>query len=321
MLEKPTKAKGTFTDEDNEDEEEPVLPPALPLIQPLSSREVSIESLDQILRERMLSSTDYDFHEKHLIGENCDDNDELEIIEVEEPLEPVPMIDKCLQVTEEEINLCMGKTENPLPEVDQQSTFSEENLSALSSFTDSVSVFNDLERILPRYLDLNGYYNDYEDIDNHTEQNNIGDDTFIKKINDSILHNAYCTRLGKTEFTDLESLKGTHLMKSMTLTDILINQQKQRTDEGSIYSEPIYLQERFCENCKANMYRSNRALNEYTPFFSITPNMGENPQFEIGGRFQRFVLYFYHFSYFIFYLLIELYFFIIIEKQVKRESP
>ncbi|CAG9859814.1 unnamed protein product [Phyllotreta striolata] len=287
------KTKGTLTDEDNEDEEEPELPPALPLIQPLSSREVSIESLDQILRERLLSSTEYEFNDQ--CSNNYAENEVMELIEVEEPSEPVPMQDQCLQVTEEDINSCMGQTENPLPEVDQQSLLgnslrclSEENLSGNSSFADSVSIFNELERILPRGLDLNTFFNDYEDIDNNFDAQIFGD---IQKINDPINHKLFCTGAGKSEYADLESPKDNYLIKSyksMTLTDILCDQQKQRHDDSSIYSEPIYLQERFCENCKANMSRSNALLNEYRPFFSVAYNAYEGSLLENDERFQRF---------------------------------
>jgi kinesin family protein 26 len=47
-----------------------------------------------------------------------------------------------LQVTEEDIALCMGEIENPLPEVDQESNeehplriLSQENLTVVSTFT------------------------------------------------------------------------------------------------------------------------------------------------------------------------------------------
>jgi len=151
-----------------DDDEEPVLPPALPIIQPLSSREVSLESLDLILKERMLSNAEYNKSCPNSYAEtNHSEEDEvLEIIEVEEPLEPVPMMDSCLQVTEEDIAFCMGFSENPLPEVDQENPLdhplrilSQENLTVVSTFTDSMSVYTDLERILPRhrYVDLKCY--------------------------------------------------------------------------------------------------------------------------------------------------------------------
>lgn len=163
----------------DDDDEEPELPPALPIIQPLSSREVSLESLDMILKvqlpqnfprvelsnfpqERMLSNAEYNksCHSNYEQDQtNQSEEDEvLEIIEVEEPLEPVPTMDSCLQVTEEDIALCMGFSENPLPEVDQENPLdhplrilSQENLTVVSTFTDSMSVYTDLERILPRH--------------------------------------------------------------------------------------------------------------------------------------------------------------------------
>ncbi|XP_067009925.2 kinesin-like protein CG14535 [Anabrus simplex] len=86
------------------------------------------------------------------------DDEEIEIIEVEEPTEPVPMQDSCLQVTEEDIALCMGKVENPLPEVDQQSSeehplrvLSQENLTVVSTFADSLSVISDMEKTLHQH--------------------------------------------------------------------------------------------------------------------------------------------------------------------------
>ncbi|KAJ8973568.1 hypothetical protein NQ317_018457 [Molorchus minor] len=165
------------TEDMEEDEEEPEIPPALPLIQPLSSREVSLESLDMLLKERMLSNAEYNSYQNNIYEEHdgSDVDEMLEIIEVEEPLEPVPTQDCCLQVTEEDIALCMGYAENPLPEVDQENPLdhplrilSQENLTVVSTFTDSMSVFTDLERIMPRHRfnHYTAYNDDYEDPDN-----------------------------------------------------------------------------------------------------------------------------------------------------------
>ncbi|XP_054706519.1 kinesin-like protein KIF26B [Uloborus diversus] len=89
-------------------------------------------------------------------------NDYIETIEVTEPDEPVPMVDSCLQVTEEDIiaeywlQNRRRSSENPLPEVDQSSCdskehplriLSEEDLNLPSSFTDSRSVSVDLDSI------------------------------------------------------------------------------------------------------------------------------------------------------------------------------
>lgn len=127
----------------DKEEEEIVIPPPLPLIEPLSSREsqISIESLQSRNQE--------------------DDQEEfLEIIEVEEPLEPVSMQDCCLQCNEEDILMSMG--ENPLPEVDQREKnhhplriLSEENLTVVSTFTDSLSIYQDLERLMPNFNKCN----------------------------------------------------------------------------------------------------------------------------------------------------------------------
>ncbi|XP_067009500.2 kinesin-like protein CG14535 [Anabrus simplex] len=109
--------------------------------------------------------------------------EEVEIIEVEEPYEPVPMQDSCLQVTEEDIAFCMGEIENPLPEVDQESAeehplriLSQENLTVVSTFTDSMSVATDMERNmsqhrfgLPHVLDHTFYHRPFSlyELPNH----------------------------------------------------------------------------------------------------------------------------------------------------------
>ncbi|XP_076672113.1 uncharacterized protein LOC143371115 isoform X2 [Andrena cerasifolii] len=131
--------------EDEDDDEEIVVPPPLPLIEPLSngvSREVSMESLN-------LSHKDIVLPSRHSLSS---EDEILEIVEVED-LEPVPMQDSCLQVTEEDIAMCMG--ENPLPESDQEEhplrILSQENLTVVSTFTDSMSVMSDTERYRPQY--------------------------------------------------------------------------------------------------------------------------------------------------------------------------
>ncbi|XP_074039347.1 kinesin-like protein CG14535 isoform X2 [Leptinotarsa decemlineata] len=287
-------------EEDLEDDEEPEIPPALPLIQPLSSREVSLESLDQLLKERMLSNAEYNNFQKSAYDEEHDDDEVLEIIEVEEPLEPVPTQDCCLQVTEEDIALCMGYVENPLPEVDQENPLdhplrilSQENLTVVSTFTDSMSVFNDLERILPRYhLEQNGYYNnDYEDPDNpYPKTANMNSSS--QKLNQlTRLHEIYSNRLAEANVFNSEMYrrqnqgKGLPRCESLTLTDMLHGRQKESKDDSSIYSEPAYVQEKFCENCKVNL---SRPTCSDTYFFSSTRNLTEKTPYVIGSRFQRY---------------------------------
>ncbi|CAG9828079.1 unnamed protein product [Diabrotica balteata] len=257
--------KPPSVEEDLEDEEEPEIPPPLPLIQPLSSREVSLESLDQILKDRMISNAEYNNYQKFAFEDLNTQDEVLEIIEVEEPLEPVPMQDSCLQVTEEDIALCMGYVENPLPEVDQENPLdhplrilSQENLTVVSTFTDSLSAFSDLDRILPRYhLDMNGYYNDYEDVDNPTLHNNMTDDPSMTKLNQlTRLHELYSNELSKAKVCNPRSSTKDKMSRceSLTLADMLFGSEKERNDDGSIYSEPVYVQDKFCENCKINMY-------------------------------------------------------------------
>ncbi|XP_057672094.1 kinesin-like protein CG14535 [Diorhabda carinulata] len=289
-------------EEDGEDEDEPKLPPALPLIQPLSSREVSLESLDQILKDRMISNAEYNSYQKLAYEEANGQEEILEIIEVEEPLEPVPTQDSCLQVTEEDIALCMGYMENPLPEDDQESPFdhplrilSQENLTAISNLTDSMSALSDLERILPRYhLDTNGYFNDYEDVDNPISYT-IEDPS--NKLNQlTRLHELYSNELSKARVGHLDSSRCSTNDKfltrceSLTLADMLFGSEKERNDDGSIYSEPVYVQQKFCENCKINMCGQTASQNWHMDgsFFSSTQNIYEKSQLDSGGGFQKY---------------------------------
>lgn len=303
--------KAKPNDEEGEDEEEPVeIPPALPLIQPLSSREVSLESLDILLKERLLSNAEYNFQNNQYDDNMGSDEDEiLEIIEVEEPLEPVPTQDCCLQVTEEDIAFCMGFAENPLPEVDQENPLdhplrilSQENLTVVSTFTDSMSVFTDLERILPRhrYDPRYGLYNndDYEDLDNPVPKNGNLDATTKQKFDQlAKLHELYSNRLAKANVTNSETYqeqRSQHLLKrceSLSLSDMLYGVPH---DNSSIYSEPAYVpeEEKFCENCKVSMFRPATAQNWYvdTHLSASTTNLElEQPAAStLGKRFQRY---------------------------------
>ncbi|KAJ8947365.1 hypothetical protein NQ318_002891 [Aromia moschata] len=295
-----------------EDEEEPELPPALPLIQPLSSREVSLESLDMLLKERMLSNAEYNSYQNNMYDEHGESeaDDMLEIIEVEEPLEPVPTQDSCLQVTEEDIALCMGYAENPLPEVDQENPLdhplrilSQENLTVVSTFTDSMSVFTDLERILPRHRfnHYSMYNDDYEDPDNPYPRNGNLDETTRKKFDQlARLHELYSNRLAKANVANSEtyqqqkqSQRVLTRCESLTLTDMLYGGGGGAGhDNSSIYSEPAYVQEKFCENCKVNMSRPATAQNWYTDTYlsASTQDLTQKKSYDstLGSRFQRY---------------------------------
>lgn len=304
-----------LVEDDIEDEEEPVeIPPALPLIQPLSSREVSLESLDMLLKERLISNAEYQYQSNNYEDRPMSDDDEvLEIIEVEEPLEPVPTQDSCLQVTEEDIALCMGYAENPLPEVDQENPLdhplrilSQENLTVVSTFTDSMSVYTDLERILPRHRydpKYGLYHDDYEDPDNPKYGNHLDDASKQKFEQLARLHELYTNRLAKANVANSETFQQHQSQKlltrceSLTLTDMLYGAGRTGgvgNDNSSIYSEPAYIpkQDKFCENCKINMMRPATAQNWYTdPQLSASSTELSVPNVKVpqlSGRFQRY---------------------------------
>ncbi|KAK9891602.1 hypothetical protein WA026_015562 [Henosepilachna vigintioctopunctata] len=301
-----------LVEEDIDDEEDNVeIPPALPLIQPLSSREVSLESLDILLKERMLSNAEYNNYQNSCYEDQVDsDEDEvLEIIEVEEPLEPVPTQDSCLQVTEEDIALCMGYAENPLPEVDQENPLdhplrilSQENLTVVSTFTDSMSVYTDLERILPRHRYDTRYKtydnDDYEDPDNPSFQKNGNLDETTRKKFDQLakLHELFTNRLAKANVANSETYqkqkqnqRSLTRCESLSLNEMLYGENQ---DNNSVYSEPAYIQEKFCENCKINMTRPGTVQNWYMdPFLSASTqdlSVVANKAPQLSGRFQRY---------------------------------
>ncbi|GLH09814.1 Kinesin-like protein CG14535 [Gryllus bimaculatus] len=83
------------------------------------------------------------------------DDNEVEIIEVEEPGEPVPTQDYCLQVTEEDIAFSMSELENSFIDDQQNSKehllniLRQESLTIVSTSTDSLSSATDLDHSLP----------------------------------------------------------------------------------------------------------------------------------------------------------------------------
>lgn len=278
-----------------QDDEEPIeIPPALPLIQPLSSREVSMESINDRLKERLRSLENEDEYEE--MG-SIDDDEVLEIIEVEEPLEPVPTQDCCLQVTEEDIAYCMGIAENPLPEVDQEDhplrILSQENLTVVSTFTDSMSVYTDLERLMPRHFQDLKYgnfrlYPDYEDPDFMINESTKQFDQLAQ------IHELYTNKLAKANVTNSQTYKENKIQKSLSrceslsLSDMLYGVNTQH-ETGSIYSEPAYIpDEKFCQNCKVSMSRPTTSQNWYSNFSASATNLETTEVPNLGGRFQRF---------------------------------
>uniref|UniRef100_A0A0C9R8R8 CG14535_0 protein n=1 Tax=Fopius arisanus TaxID=64838 RepID=A0A0C9R8R8_9HYME len=254
--------------EDEDDDEEIVVPPPLPLIEPLSngvSREVSMESLNLSHKDLIPS--------RHSLSS---EDEILEIVEVED-LEPVPMQDSCLQVTEEDIAFCMG--ENPLPESDQEEhplrILSQENLTIVSTFTDSMSVMSDSERYKPQFQQgvcgmgvLPRPYFDHEDF--------LEQETRHKFDQLARLHELYQSKLAlanvsnsvtyQRENSSAVSVRdGTSNVfrppsrcQSLSLSDVLFNDNA--SNHGSIYSEPAYIvskaeQEKICDNCRQSMSR------------------------------------------------------------------
>ncbi|XP_012058440.1 PREDICTED: kinesin-like protein CG14535 [Atta cephalotes] len=255
--------------DDEDDDEEIVVPPPLPLIEPLSngvSREVSMESLN-------LSHKDIVLPSRHSLSS---EDEILEIVEVED-LEPVPMQDSCLQVTEEDIALCMG--ENPLPESDQEEhplrILSQENLTVVSTFTDSMSVMSDTERYRPHYPPPVGAgvlprpYFDHEDF--------LEQETRHKFDQLARLHELYQSKLALANVSNSVTYQRENSStvnvrdapsatvfrppsrcQSLSLSDVLFNDNA--SNHGSIYSEPAYIagkpdQEKICDNCRQSMSR------------------------------------------------------------------
>lgn len=114
------------------------------------------------------------------------------------------------------------------------------------------------------------YYDDYEDPDNpypnRTNGNLSFDDTTRRKFDQlARLHELYTNRLAKATVANSETYQSQHRKsltrcESLTLQDMLYGQQRRQQDvpdNSSIYSEPAYVREKFCENCRTSMSRPN----------------------------------------------------------------
>ncbi|KAL0831034.1 hypothetical protein ABMA28_001917 [Loxostege sticticalis] len=267
-------------EEDDDSEESAEIPPALPLIQPssLSSREVSVESLDSKYKERMrmddelLSNHSRDLDHHGLSKGPADEEDEiLEIIEVEEPLEPVPMQDSCLQVTEEDIAFCMGFSENPLPEVDQEDDdhplriLSQENLTVASTFTDTLSLYSEVERQIRNEAYLRqtmGFYGEnfmcepMGDINPHQSLQSSR-----SRIDELIgLTELYGSRR-MLENSDMPVSRIAPQFQSLSLSNVRDTEEFHA--DGSVYSEPAYRpSDKICDSCRRTMSRPGSALGD-----------------------------------------------------------
>ncbi|CAG9113929.1 unnamed protein product [Plutella xylostella] len=262
-------------DDDDDSEELAEIPPALPLLQQLSSREVSMESLDSKYKERMRMDDELASNRSREIGPNGisrapidDEEDEiLEIIEIDEPLELVAMQDCCLQVTEEDIDFCMGYDGN-LADGDQENSeehplriLSQENLTVASTFTDTLSLYSEVERQLRNESYLRRNYDFYT-------ENAISDQMLDFNPHESV-HSSKSRVDDMMGLCDLyaHSKSGkydprvSNVFQSISLCNV------RDTDEfhgdGSVYSEPAYRpSDKICDSCKRTMSRPNSAVGE-----------------------------------------------------------
>lgn len=288
-------------DEDDDSEELAEIPPALPLIQPssLSSREVSMESLDSKYKERLRMddelvsnrSRDIDLHGMSRCP--IDDEDEiLEIIEVEESYELVPMQDSCLQVTEEDIAFCMGLSENPLPEVDQEDSedhplriLSQENLTVASTFTDTLSLYSEVERQIRNEAYLRqtiGFY-----VENYNCE--LGDLNPHESLPSSIsrldeimgLTDLYGSRR-ILDSNDMSTSRIAPQFQSLSLSNV--RDTEEFHGDGSVYSEPAYRpSDKICDSCKRTMSRPGSAVGECDAYHDL-----EVAQNDSYGPFERY---------------------------------
>ncbi|KAK0166186.1 hypothetical protein PV328_004628 [Microctonus aethiopoides] len=263
------KLRGLDTQDEEDDDEEIIVPPPLPLIEPLSngvSREVSMESLNLSHKDIVLAS-------RHSLSS---EDEILEIVEVED-FEPVPMQDSCLQVTEEDIAFCMG--ENPLPESDQEEhplrILSQENLTIVSTFTDSMSVMSDSERYKPQFPASIGAgvlprpYFDHEDFLEQETRHKFDQLARLHELYQSKLALANVSNSATYQRENSSTISGRDITsanvfrppsrcQSLSLSDVIFNDNA--SNHGSIYSEPAYIpgkseQEKICDNCRQSMSR------------------------------------------------------------------
>ncbi|XP_028038009.1 kinesin-like protein CG14535 [Bombyx mandarina] len=263
-------------DEDDDSEELAEIPPALPLIQPssLNSREVSMESLNSKYKERlrmddeMLSnhSREIEIHGMSRGHEDDDEDEFLEIIEVEEPLEPVPMQDCCLQVTEEDIALCMG-FDNTLPgDPDDEDhplrILSQENLTVASTFTDTFSLYSEVERQIRKEAYLRQTMEFYTE--NFTSDQHLGDLNPHESLHssrsriDDYINDIYESRR-MIEHDEMINTRIAPQFQSISLCNV--RDTDDYHGDGSVYSEPAYRpSDKICDSCKRTMSRPGSAV-------------------------------------------------------------
>lgn len=297
---KPSKtAPKNDIDEDDDSEELAEIPPALPLMQPssLNSREVSMESLDSKYKERLRMneeiisnhSRDIDMHGISQ-GPDHEEDEILEIIEVEERLELVPMQDSCLQVTEEDIAFCMGLTEHPMHEQDDDDhplrVLSQENLTVASTFTDTLSLYSEVERQIRNEAYLRqtiGFYVENFNSDPFGDLNPHESLPSSRTRLDDIL--GLTDVYGSRRVLDSENMSATRIapqFQSLSLCNV--RDTEEYHGDGSVYSEPAYRpSDKICNCCKRTMLRPGSAVGECGAYQDL--DVAHN---ECYGPFERY---------------------------------
>ncbi|VVC93157.1 unnamed protein product [Leptidea sinapis] len=281
-------------DEDDDSEELAEIPPALPLIQPssLSSREVSMESLDSKYKERMrmddeiISSHSRDIDPQGYSKGPAEDEDEiLEIIEVEEFLEAVPMQDCCLQVTEEDIAYCMGFTNFDGEDEDHPlRILSQENLTVASTFTDTLSLYSEVERQIRN----EAYLRQTMELYAQTFGETAGDFNphTSSPSSRSRLEELICLTemYGPRKLSDTNNQATSRMIpqfQSMSLCNVRDTEEYQ--GDGSVYSEPAYRpSDKICDSCKRTMSRPGSAVGDCEAYQNL------DVTHECYGPFERY---------------------------------
>ncbi|XP_025418626.1 kinesin-like protein CG14535 isoform X3 [Sipha flava] len=261
--------RGRASGQEEDGDEEPKACDPMPA-RPMTENNHQVSRVVSIERLRGSNSDEYNEEDEEI---------ELEIVEVEELDEPVPTQDSCLQVTEEDIAFCMGELENPLPEVDQEEhplrVLSQENMTVVSTFTDSLSVANDIERVFSRPGGNSfGQFNHHGRLQSapHHERKSSKDQSRYEQL--SRLHELYNGKVGVPKHVPNNFNHSTSTlparMQSASLSDVFKNGTADDSpstnhdhvypsndfDNNSIASEPAYLlndNSQFCHNCRMNL--------------------------------------------------------------------
>ncbi|XP_054264787.1 kinesin-like protein CG14535 isoform X1 [Macrosteles quadrilineatus] len=231
--------------------------------------------------------------------EEEDDDIEVEIVEVEESEESVLMQDSCLQVTEEDIALCMGQLENPLPEVDQSKDPNRPQcqppihiLLSTSTFKDSTTY--DFDRLVnqrmqnfsegsPRFINRNRA---------PLLPNNRGvvDYTQLSRLSMSGALDPTCRELENRPLARCQSLSLTNMLDGCPGTEQLSDY-----DNNSIVSEPAYIMggdqmsDKLCDKCKlrfnsGDLYETPLYANLKTLSALRHPDGASNPNLKGVGE-------------------------------------